>query len=167
MKEKEYETSDDYKRAAAFLVKQIAERDEFAEQLKLMPPKARPKGLRLLAQLDKAIERGEQALAKEYETYQTLRRAEEKRDVLFDELAESMAGAYVHAKYRNPDLVKQLDEAIADMPEQAKDFYERAARIEAGDLIKIIRREGETREQAEEFLKNFRAAEAERQGNDS
>jgi hypothetical protein len=159
MSEKEYEMDEDYKRAAAFLVEQIAERDEYAEQLKLMPPEARPEGLRLLAEFDKAIERGEQALANEYEAFQNKCRLEEERDKAFDELIRRMAGAYVHAKYRNPDLIPKLDEVIANMPpEEAKAFYECAAQHEAGDLIRIIRREGETREQAEEFLKNYPAA---------
>jgi hypothetical protein len=158
MSEKEYEMDDDYKRAAAFLVEQIAERDKYAEQLKLLPPEARPEGLRLLAELDAAIERGEQALANEYEAYQNQRRLEEVRDKAFDELTEGLAGSYVHVKYRNPDLLPKLEAVIADMePDQAKAFYECAARLEAGDLIKIIAREGETREQTEEFLKNYRA----------
>jgi hypothetical protein len=159
MSEKEYEMDDDYKRAAAFLVEQIAERDEFAEKLKLLPPEARPEALRLLAELDKAIERGEQALANEYEAYQNKCRLEEKRDRAFDDLMNSLSGAYVHAKYRNPDLLPKLDEVIDNMePDEAKEFYECVARHEAGDLVRIIRREGETREQAEEFLKNYRAA---------
>lgn len=159
MSEKVYPMDDDYNKALAFLTEQIAERDELAKQLKLLPPEDRREGLRLLDELNKAIERGEQALADEYESYQNLRRAEEERDATFDYLAESLAGAYVHAKYRNPELGKQLDETIAAMPpEEAKAFYERAARIEAGDLIKIIAREGETPEETEEFLKNYRAA---------
>ncbi len=154
---------ENYNRALAFLTEQIAERDKLLKQLQLVPLKPQSKALRLLDELNKAIERGEQALADEYEAYQNLRRAEEERDEKFDELAESMAGAYVHAKYRHPEMLNQLKEVIDAMPpEEAKAFYERTARIEAGDLVRIIRREGETREQAEEFLKNFRAAEADR-----
>jgi hypothetical protein len=160
MKQKEYPMDEDYNRALEFLTEQIAERDKMHEQIKLLPPEARPEALRLLAELDEAIERGEQALATEYEAYQNHRRLEEERDRVFDELVERMAGAYVHAKYRNPDLTPKLDEVIAGMPpDEAKAFYERAAQLEAGDLIRIIAREGETREQTEEFLKNYRAAE--------
>jgi hypothetical protein len=161
MSEKEYEMDDHYKKAAAFLVEQIAERDEFAENLKLLPPEARPEGLRLLAEFDNAIERGEQALAKEYETYQNMRRLEDKRDQKYDELTEALAGSYIHVKYRHPEMLAKLEEAVDNMdPDQAKAFRESAARQEkSGDLVKIIRREGETREQAEEFLKNYRAAE--------
>jgi len=162
MSEKEYEMDDDYKRAAAFLVEQIAERDEYAEKLKLLPPEARPEGLRLLADLDEAIERGEQALANEYEAFQNQRRLEDERDKMFDEMTERLSGAYVHVKYRNPEMLAQMEEVINNMPpDEAKKFYECAARHEAGDLIRIIAREGETREQTEEFLKNYRAAEGE------
>lgn len=162
MKQKEYPMNEDYNQALKFLTEQIAERDEMVEQLKLLPPEAQPEGRRLLSELNKAIEKGEQALANEYEAYQNQRRAEEERDKVFDELAEGLAGSYVHVKYRNPEMLPQLDAVIADMPpDEAKAFYERAARLETGDLVRIIRREGETREEAEEFLKNYRAARSE------
>ncbi len=159
MTHKEYPMDEDYNRALTFLTEQIAERDSLRERLKLLPPAARPEALRLLADLDKAIEKGEQALAEEYEAYQTHRRAEEERDKKFDKVMETMAGAYIHAKYRNPEMIDGLEEIINNMPpEQAEDFYARAARHEAGDLISLISRQGETREQTEEFLKNYRAA---------
>lgn len=159
MSEKEYPMDEDYNRALQFLTEQIAERDKLSEQIKLMSPADRPEGLRLLAELDKAIERSEQALAKEYEATQKMRRTEAERDELLDKTLESLAGSYVHIKYRNPEMLEQFEETINKMPpEEAKDFYARAARIEAGDLIRIISRQGETREQTEEFLKNYRAA---------
>ena len=160
MSVKEYEMDDDYKQAAQFLADQIAERDKFAEQLKHLPPEKLAEARKLLAELDEAIEQGEQHLAQEYEAFQTLRRTEEERDTMLDELTEKMAGAYVHVKYRHPEMLAQLEATIKDMPpEQAKAFYEAAARHEAGDLVGMIQREGETREEAEEFLKNYRAAE--------
>lgn len=161
MSEKEYEMDDDYNRAAAFLVEQIAERDEYAEMLKLMPPEARPEGLRLLAELDEAIERGEQALAKEYESYQKMRRLEDERDAMFDDLAERMVMIFIHIKYRHPENLEEIRAAVLNnyTPEEEQAFYDRVAVLEAGDLISIISREGETREQTEEFLKNYRAVE--------
>jgi len=148
---------ENYNQALKFLTEQIAERDQIREQLKLLPPTDRPEVLRLLAELDKAIEKGEQALADEYESFQDLRRKEEERDKLFDEAAETMAGSYIHVKYRNPGMLEEMEEIINKMPpDQAKDFYERVKRLEAGDLIRIIAREGETREQTEEFLQNYR-----------
>ncbi len=160
MSEKEYEMDDDYKQALAFLLERIAERDEIAEQMKLLPPAARPEGLRLLAELDKGIERSEQALADEYDAGQKVRRSEEERDQAFDELTEGLAGAYVHAKYRNPDMLPNLDAVIEGMDdEHGTQFRQAIARHESGDLISIIARQGETREQTEEFLENYRAAE--------
>lgn len=163
MKEKEYPMDENYNRTLEFLTGQIAQRDRIFEQLKHLSPADRPEGLRLLAELDKAIERTEQALADEYESTQNLRRAEEKRDEIFDDLAESLAGSYVHVKYRNPEMLEKLEETINNMPpDETKEFYARAARLEAGDLITILAREGETREQTEEFLKNHRAAQSEK-----
>ena len=80
MSKKEYPMDENYNQALKFLTEQIAERDELSEQLKLLSPADRPEGLRLLAELDKSIERGEQALANEYEVTQNLRRTEEERD---------------------------------------------------------------------------------------
>lgn len=159
MKEKEYPMNENYNQALKFLTEKIAERDQLREQIKLLPPADRPEGLRLLAELDKSIERSEQALANEYEATQNLRRSEEKRDEAYDDLVEGLAGSYVHVKYRNPEILEQFEETINNMPpDEAEAFYARAARFEAGDLISIISRQGETREQTEEFLKNYRAA---------
>ena len=164
MNVKEYEMDDEYKQAAQFLADQIAQREEFGEQLKLLPPEKRPEALRLLAELDQAIEIAEQKLADEYQAYQKMRRLEDERDQVFDELTRRLAGSYVHVKYRNPEMIEQMEAIINDMPpEEAQAFYDCAAQLEAGDLVRIIRREGETREEAEEFLKNYRAAEGKRE----
>lgn len=164
MKQKEYPMDEDYNRAAAFLAEMIAEREEMAEVIKNLPPDARPEALRLLSDLDKAIEEREQKLAKEYEAAQKYYRAVDERDEVFDELVSRLAGAYVHVKYRNPEILAEMEATINNMPpEQAQEFYDCAAILEAGDLIRIIAREGETREETEEFLRQYRAAEKEKQ----
>lgn len=160
MKKKEYPMDEDYNKALKFLTAQIAERDMMSEQLKLLPPEERKEGLRLLSLLNKAIEKGEQALANEYEAYQKQRRLEEERDEMLDEATRRIAGAYVHVKYRNPEILEKMEEIIAKMePAESNAFYRYVDEIESGDLVRIIRREGETREEAEEFLKNFRIKE--------
>jgi len=160
MSKKEYPMDDDYNKALQFLTEQIAERDLMREQLKSLPPEARKEGLRMISELDKAIEKGEQALANEYDAFQNQRRLEEERDQLFDEATRGIAGMYVHAKYRNPEMIAGMDEIIAKMgPAESDAFYRYVDEIEAGDLVRIIRREGETREEAEEFLKNYRIQE--------
>lgn len=161
MNQKEYPMDEDYNRALEFLTEQIAERDEMVKQLKFLPPKTRPEALRLLDELNKAIEKGEQALAKEYDAYQNMRRLEEERDALFDDLAERMVMIFIHIKYRHPENLEEIRAAALNnyTPEEEQAFYDRVAFLEAGDLISIISREGETREQTEEFLKNYRAAE--------
>lgn len=160
MSEKEYEMNDDYKKAAAILVEKIAERDEIAADIKLLPPAKRPEALRLLADYDKFIERGEQVLADEYESYQNLRRAEEKRDAAFDDIAERTVEIFIHIKYRHPEQLEEVRAIILNnhTPEEEQDFYDRVAIKEAEDLISLIARQGETREETEKFLKNYRAA---------
>ena len=165
MKQKEYPMDEDYNRALQFLTDQIDERDELLKQIKLLPPEARPEALRLLEQLNNAIERGEQALAKEYDAYQKMRRTEEERDDLFEDLAERMKMVFIHIKYRHPEKLEEMRAAILKdyTPEEEEAFYDRIAILEAGDLISIIARQGETREDTEEFLKNYRAAEIKRE----
>ncbi|HEX9961386.1 MAG TPA: hypothetical protein VGB00_10660 [Pyrinomonadaceae bacterium] len=161
MKQKEYPMDEDYNRALKFLTGQIAERDRMLEQMKLLPPEAHPEALRLLDELNKDIERREQALAKEYEAYQNKCRLEEQRDALFDDLAERAVMIFIHIKYRHPEKLEEVRAAVLKnyTPEEEQAFYDRVAILEAGDLISIIARAGETREQTEEFLKNYRAAE--------
>lgn len=161
MAQKEYEMDDDYKKAAAFLVEQIAERDEIAAKLKLLSPKDRPEGLRLLAELDKAIERGEQALANEYESKQNYQRALDEQAQVAEKALHAVAGSLIHVKYRLPDKFEEAFNIFTKgfTNKEIEDFEDRMAEMEAGDLVRIIRRKGETREQAEEFLKNFRIQE--------
>lgn len=149
---------EDYNRALTFLTAQIAERDEIFGQLKLLPPEARPEALRLLNELDKAIEIGEQALTNEYESYQKHQRALEEQEETWQDALHSVAGSLIHLKYRHPD---KFDEAIDIFTKDWSDedleaFKDRMATMEAGDLVRIIRQEGETRKEAEEFLENYR-----------
>lgn len=163
MKQKEYPMGENYNQALQFLTDQIAERDKLKKQLIILSSKERPKVMRLLDELDKVIERSEQALAEEYEATQKVFRLEEERDEQLDDLVRSLAGAYVHVKYRNPEMLAEMEAKINNMPpEQAQQFYDCAARLEAGDLIRIIAQKGETPEETEEFLRNFRAAESKR-----
>ena len=70
-----------------------------------------------------------------------------KNATKYNDVVESLAGSYVHVKYRNPEILEQFEETINKMPpDEADAFYARAARFEAGDLIRIIARQGETRE---------------------
>jgi hypothetical protein len=66
-----------YKKAVADLLYAIEQRDILAETVKVAPPETRAEGLRLLAEMDKKIDEGEQALAKEYEAFQTHARAQD------------------------------------------------------------------------------------------
>jgi hypothetical protein len=161
MSKKEYEMDDDYKKAAAFLVEQIAERDEIAENLKLLSPEDRPEGLRLLAKLDKAIERSEQALANDYEAQQNYQRALDEEAQAWEKALHATAGSLIHLKYRHSDKFEEAFNIFTKgwSNKEIEAFEDRMAEMEAGDLVRIIRREGETRKQAEEFLKNFRIRE--------
>ena len=79
---------------------------------------------------------------------------------MFEDLANRMAMVFIHIKYRHPDKLEEIRAASTNnyTPEEEKDFYNRVERLEADDLIGLISRQGETREQTEEFLKNYRAA---------
>lgn len=163
MPDKVYEMPDEYKQAMKDLLEYINTRDELAATIKFAPPEKIREGRELLAALDKEIEEGEAALAKEYELYQTKCRLEEEQDALYDDLAERMVGIFIHIKYRHPENLEEIRAAALNVytPEEEQAFYDRVAILEAGDLISIIAREGETREQTEEFLKNYRAANGE------
>lgn len=159
-KEKEYPMGEDYNKALQGLAEMIDERDKMRKKLIVLTPAARPKALKMIDDLDKAIEKCEQALAEEYKSTQDLRRTEEKRDIVFDDLLESSAGMYVHVKYRLPENLPKMETLIEDFtPDFAEALRQRAAEIEATDLISFIAREGETIEETEEFLRKYRAAE--------
>lgn len=111
---KEYEMDDNYKQALAFLLESIGERDQLAETVKLAPPEKRAEGLHLLAQLDKSIEASEQALAKEYETFQTHERVkDELRQTLKSKSAADLAELRAHFK-KNPGTMEIVEKMLAE-----------------------------------------------------
>ena len=67
---KEYKMSDDYKQALQHLLDRIEFRKNIAEKIKIASPARRPKLLKQLAELDRHIDKLEQALAEEYEITQ-------------------------------------------------------------------------------------------------
>ena len=64
-------------------------------------------------------------------------------------------------KYRLPDKFEEAFNIFTKgwSNEEIEAFEDRMAEMEAGDLVRIIRRKGETRKQAEDFLKDFRIRE--------
>ena len=111
---KEYPMDDNYNKALADLLEAIETRDEMARDLKLILPKDRPEGLRLLQELDKKIEQGEQALAVEYEAFQAEARA---MDVLRFEMKlasrQELNGIRQYLK-DNPEEMPELQQLLAE-----------------------------------------------------
>jgi hypothetical protein len=111
---KQYEMDESYKRALAFLLEAIEQRDLLAETIKLAPPEKRAEGLHLLAQMDKSIEAGEQALADEYEAYQTHERAKDDlRQTLKSKTAAELAQLRAHLK-KNPGSMQSVEKMLAE-----------------------------------------------------
>lgn len=111
---KEYEMDDGYKQALAFLLEAIEQRDVLAETIKLAPPEKRAEGLQLLAQMDKSIEAGEQALANEYETFQTHERAKDGlRQTLKSKSETELAQLRAHLK-KNPGTMESVEKMLAE-----------------------------------------------------
>ena len=103
---KEYEMDANYKKALADLVEAIETRDQLAEALKQAAPEERPEGLRLLSQLDKQIEKGENALAVEFEAAQNMHRK-------LDDLREQI---YAYSREERRHLLQHLREnSVEDM----------------------------------------------------
>jgi hypothetical protein len=111
---KEYEMDASYKQALAFLLEAIEQRDLLAETIKLAPPEKRAESLYLLAQMDKSIEAGEQALANEYETFQTHARAEDDlRQMLKSKTDAELAQLRAHLK-ENPGKMQSVEKMLAE-----------------------------------------------------
>jgi hypothetical protein len=111
---KEYPMNETYDQALAALLEIIKTRDELAETVKNAAPEKRSEGLSLLQQLDRQIERTEQALAAEYEAQQNHARA---IDALRDEVR--LAGTRELIQIReylmeNPGEMKDLQKLLAE-----------------------------------------------------
>ncbi|HEX8249730.1 MAG TPA: hypothetical protein VF599_16245 [Pyrinomonadaceae bacterium] len=111
---KEYEMDESYKNALAFLLEAIEQRDLLAETIRLAPPEKRAESLQLLAQMDKSIEAGEQALANEYETFQTHARAKDDlRQMLKSKTEPELAQLRAHLK-KNPGSMQAVEKMLAE-----------------------------------------------------
>ncbi len=143
MSDKVYEMDDDYNRAMTELVECIKIRDELADEFHLVLPENRNEARSILDAMNKKIEQMEAALAKEYESFQALRRAEEVRDAAFDEMFERVVKSYIHIKYNHPDIEPEVKEkALAVWEGREEQFHDRVAMYENDktEFEKIIAR---------------------------
>ncbi len=111
---KEYPMDESYNKALADLLEAIKTRDEMAETLKIAPPEKRPEGLRLLQEMDKKIEGGEQLLANEYQAFQNHARA---IDALRDEVKLASDEELKHLRQflkENPAEMIDLQKLLAE-----------------------------------------------------
>jgi hypothetical protein len=111
---KDYEMDESYKKALADLLESIDTRDELAEVLKLAAPADRAEGLRLLAQLDKKIDEGEQALAVEYEAFQKHARAKDDLRRLIKSYSPEELRAIREHVGKNPGKMELVEEMLAE-----------------------------------------------------
>jgi hypothetical protein len=111
---KEYAMDDGYRKALGFLLEAIEQRDLLAETIKLAPPEKRAEGLHLLARMDQSIEAGEQALADEYEAFQTHERAKDDlRQLLKSKTEPELAQLRAHLK-KNPGSMQSVEKMLAE-----------------------------------------------------
>ena len=140
MPNKVYEMDDNYNQAVADLLEVIKVRDELTESIKIAPPDKIREGQKLLATMNKKIEECEAALAKEYETTQTYKKALDEQEEVFDEVKHRMEMVFVYTKHRLPDKLNEMKAIIFnDMkPEWIQDFYDNVAILEATRLEELI-----------------------------
>lgn len=162
--EKEYPMPDSYKKQTAQLLKLLEIREKIDKQREFMTPEHRRETVEKSAELGKKIDDYENQIAAHYEIHQLLRTIEEEMQKIDARQMVRIHKMYIYLKYRAPK--EKFDEFIEIVnilsPEERENFYDQVAILEAGDLIRLIAKEGETREQTEEFLKNYRAAENKR-----
>jgi hypothetical protein len=140
MADKIYEMDDSYKQAVADLLEFIELRHSVAETVKFAPPDKIREVQEILATMDKKIEEGEAALAKEYDSYQTYQKALEDEAEMMDVIMDKMQKYYVLVKHRMPE---KLDEWTNDIlkgwtPDEIQNFYDGAAIIEATRLDEVL-----------------------------
>ncbi len=105
---KEYPMDENYNKSLTEMVEAIKIRDEMTADFKIILPENRAEALRLLQEMDKRLEREEQALANQYEAVQNQGRAVE--NVRFDVMLAS------------PNELKTIRQYIKDNPVKAQDL---------------------------------------------
>jgi hypothetical protein len=145
MSDKVYEMYEDYKNATEALLGYIGLRDLLVKSLKTAPPHQIPETRQLISEFDVAIEKCEAALAKEFESYQTMRRKEDELDEMMDVISERLVMTYIFVKHRMPEKLDELTAVCLNnyTPEEKQAFHDRVAILEADktEFEKIIARE--------------------------
>jgi len=111
---KEYEMSDGYKQALQHLLERIQTRDWLAEKIKIASPSRRAKLVQQLAELDRHIDKFEQALANEYELTQRKGRLEEEYEAQMEKLDEMTDAILADMKEKAPELYRKIKAELGE-----------------------------------------------------
>jgi hypothetical protein len=111
---KEYEMPDDYKRSTQNLLNAIELRERLVGMLKIARPAKRAKIVESIAQLDRQIDKHEQALANEYEITQKKCRAEEEYEAQLKETEKLTDLMLADMKVKDPELYLKFKAALSE-----------------------------------------------------
>ena len=111
---KEYEMPDDYKQALRNLLDRIKTRDWAVEKLKTIHPSRRANLIKQIDELNRGIDRFEQALANEYELVQELRRVEEEYAAQMEELDKMADAIMADMKEKEPELYRKIKAELGE-----------------------------------------------------
>lgn len=111
---KVYEMDGNYQKALADLLEAIELRDQLVKEIKIAPPEKIREGQLLIQEMTKKIDESEEALAAEYEAFQTHARAVDAlRDEAKSSTDEELRRLRLHFK-ENPDDMKELQKIIEE-----------------------------------------------------
>jgi dsDNA-specific endonuclease/ATPase MutS2 len=118
---KEYEMSDGYKRSTQNLLNAIELRDKLVGMLKIARPAKRAKIVASIADLDRQIDKHEQALAGEYEIAQKLGQAEEEYEAQMEALDKMADNILEGMKEKAPELYEKLKAELDEIDDREDD----------------------------------------------
>lgn len=144
-KKKVYEMPPEYNEYLQKLTEMIDQREEYKRILPTLPPERLAEARRAIRELDKTLDKFEQKMAEQYDSFQRssaqLEEAEKNSDEAFALLYESMQRYFIVMKHRlAPETFKSFeDKWVGQMKkEDSEQWYELIAHRESYDLENIL-----------------------------
>jgi hypothetical protein len=143
MKKPVYEMPPEYHEQTAKLLELFEMRDEYEKKLRDFPLLITDEMRRGKFEVDKKIEKFENALAEQYEAHRLLKNLEAKQEQLLGSLMFRTMEIYINIKHKSPKLLEGFEKLIYEnfSSDDVEKYLDQVAVMEATRLDEILANE--------------------------
>jgi hypothetical protein len=140
MKKTEYEMPPEYHESTAKLLELYEMRDEYEKKLRDFPLLMTDEMRRGKFEVDREIDKFENALAEQYEAHQLYKSLEDTQNQLADVMLLRTMEMYINIKHKAPELLEGFEKLIHESfsPEDVEAYLDQVAIMETTRLKEIL-----------------------------